>query len=434
MLLRKGIYYQRMGDALYLRSVDSRKDYLFNPIVQDILEMCKASPGQDLDGLCASLRELYEVENPEALRQDIGGFVEFLAQEEILDTNLQNNENASGDTDVQRTVEAFYLEHGMVLSATLELTYRCNERCIHCYVDGDRDAGRRELALDEYRRLLQELRELGCIRLLLTGGEVCLKLEFLAIVRHAVSLGMLVDVYTNGIGLDMPLFQALCDLKVNSVSFSLYGGDAKTHDRITRTPGSFDKTLHWLMMFRCAGVDTFIKSVAIRQNLDGLENLYRLGQRLNIPVETACNISDSHSGQSAQPFRLESCQDYRRVLQLGRRYMSEAPVGKRDLDEFPCLAGRTCLSVDPYGGVHPCVAFTQSVGNIRRQSLQDIWEGAPLLKKLRRTVFRNLCPECGTCPYSEHCSVCMGDTYSSQSILGPNPGACLLAQAFCETD
>ena len=106
--------------------------------------------------------------------------------------------------------------------------------------------------------------------------------DFCDIAEYAVQQGFIVDVYTTGIGLIDEIFERLCAIGLNSVSFSLYSGDAKSHDAITGVTGSFEKTLKAMLMFRSAGVENFIKSVAIRPNFDALESLYKLANRLKI--------------------------------------------------------------------------------------------------------------------------------------------------------
>ena len=54
---------------------------------------------------------------------------------------------------------------------------------------------------------------------------------------------MLLNVYTNGLNIDDAMFEAMCSLRMNSVSVSLYGGSDDFHDSITGVKGSFEKTL-----------------------------------------------------------------------------------------------------------------------------------------------------------------------------------------------
>lgn len=410
MRLADGVYFFECGDMVYLRNVNDGQDYSFNSIVYDILGYIKEHPDCNEDALCEHLQQLYEVEDGEEFRKDICRFLNELRDDHLITADGPAIRPNFGIWD---QVEQVYESSGQLLSATLELTYRCSEKCIHCYVDDNcAEAPEPELSLEEYRDILHQLREMGCINLLLTGGEVCLRRDFSDIVRYAVDLGFLVDVYTNGISMTQKQFEDLCEIKLNSVSFSLYSGDAAVHDRITQVPGSFEKTLKRVMMFKCAGVDTFIKTVVIQQNLDSLESLFRLGKRLNIAVKPATSISDTHTGQSAQRFRLDTEEKRKKALDLMNRYMGKTTgISKRDLDGSACKAGILTLSIDPYGGVHPCLAFTKPADSVRNKPLREIWEKDAFFHRVRAVRFGDLSEKCRTCTYADYCAVCIGSAF-----------------------
>lgn len=433
MRLVHGVYFFECGDMVYLRNVNDGHDYSFTPIVYDILCFLKENPGTDLEEICGHLQQLYRVEDPEEFRQDIRSFLDLLLDNHLV--TMDEMPADQGNPDIMGQLERIYEEKGRLLSATFELTYRCSERCIHCYVDDDcAKAPAPELTLAEYREILLQLKDMGCIKLLLTGGEVCLRQDLIDIARYAVELGFLVDVYTNGISMTEAQFEALCDMKPNSVSFSLYSGDPKVHDAITRVPGSFEKTLKRAMMFKCAGVDTFFKTVVIRQNLDTLDGLFRLGKRLNIEVNPATSIADTHSGQSAQRFRLDTPELRSRALAILEQYRYVPDPGKRDMDASVCFAGLNCMSIDPYGGVHPCLAFTTPVGSVQKTPLRQIWQESEFLKTLRAFRFRDLSPECGECQYRDSCAVCLGAAYEeSGGKLCPGCDSCNWARSNYET-
>ena len=87
------------------------------------------------------------------------------------------------------------------ISGSIEVTQRCNNRCIHCYNNlpvGDQKAGRKELNLDEHRRILDQVAAAGCLWLLLTGGEVFVRNDFLDIYTYAKHKGFLITLFTNG--------------------------------------------------------------------------------------------------------------------------------------------------------------------------------------------------------------------------------------------
>lgn len=435
MILARGVYYFPLGDSVYLRNVNNQRDYIFNSTAYDILEYIRNHPGCSEADICLNMSEQYQIADPSELERDVRDFLAELFAGEIA---VPDHTSAKiPEMSISNRVDELCRQYGMLFSVSLELTYRCSERCIHCYVDdGCRRNPEPELTMEEYKDILRQLKELGCVNLLLTGGEVCLHKDFIEIARYAVSLGFLVDVYTNGISMTDEQFDALCAIKVNSVSFSLYSGVPEIHDAITKVPGSFERTLKRMMMFKCAGVDTYIKTVVIRQNLDSLHTLFELGKRLRIEVAPATAIADTHSGQSAQAFRLQTQDQRIKAVRLIRKYSTDSQqYGERNLDEAVCRAAITGLSVDPYGGVHPCLAFPEPVGSVRESTIREIWRNAPLMRQLRSLRFRELSADCGSCDCAGRCAVCLGAAYvESGGKLCPNSDTCRWTQAKYDAD
>lgn len=402
--LEDDVRYRRYGDNVYLRRIDARKDYLFNGIVEDILCCFDGGATVETDTVLDALAAQYDIPDADAFREDMLGFLQLLRDESIL-------VSASDDTpapSVHDQVTQWCGENHALFSACLELTYRCNERCVHCYVD-DPDRSGEELTPDEWKGVVDQLRAMGCISLLLTGGEVCAKEGFIDIARYASGKGMLVDIYSNGIGIDDDMFDAIVALKPNSLSFSLYGGDAETHDAITKVKGSFERTLRAAMMTRCAGIDTYIKTVVMRENARGIEGLMRLGKRLNIPVTPAFVIMDTHLGRPGDAHRLASVDEYADIMRMVERFTPGLlGGGDRDPNSQNCSAGHSTLSIDPFGGVHPCNTLSLSCGNVRETPIERIWSESPALKALQSLKIKDVCAGCEACEAFSYCSICLG--------------------------
>ena len=90
---------------------------------------------------------------------------------------------------------------GIPISVHLDITYRCNERCVHCYLDHD-DHG--EMTTAEIKDILNQLSDAGVFFLTLSGGEVLLRRDFFEIVEHARRLLFNVKVKTNGVMIREP--------------------------------------------------------------------------------------------------------------------------------------------------------------------------------------------------------------------------------------
>ncbi|MFH1141859.1 MAG: radical SAM protein, partial [Chloroflexota bacterium] len=72
------------------------------------------------------------------------------------------------------------LDSRLPLQGALEITARCNLRCVHCYVAHcSVDPDKKEFSYQEYRHLLDQITEAGCLQLLMTGGEPLMRKDFL---------------------------------------------------------------------------------------------------------------------------------------------------------------------------------------------------------------------------------------------------------------
>src|SRR5436305_6911303 len=88
------------------------------------------------------------------------------------------------------------LHLGIPFSAHVDVTYRCNERCVHCYLDHD-DHG--EMTTAEIKDVLRQLSEAGVFFLSFSGGEVLMRRDFFEIVEYARALLFNVKVKTNAV-------------------------------------------------------------------------------------------------------------------------------------------------------------------------------------------------------------------------------------------
>src|ERR1700704_176399 len=109
--------------------------------------------------------------------------------------------NIASYADLSRSIHQHYSGQRAPLEVSIEVPRRCPLECLHCYNNlpmGDQDARSGERTLAEHCRLLDELRDAGCLWLLYTGGEVFARKDFLDIYTEAKKRGFLVTIFTNG--------------------------------------------------------------------------------------------------------------------------------------------------------------------------------------------------------------------------------------------
>ncbi len=424
MKLCEGVFYQKVGNYTVLRHTLVKKDFVFNEIVYDILALIRQHPCTEAE-LIASLRTMYDADDADAFEEDIHCFLEELADHEIIEP-----EQPDKAEDPLEQIRAYCRENHILYSVSLELTYRCNERCIHCYID-EHPSPTLELSTEEYKNLLREIREMGCMMLHLTGGEVTLRRDFLAIVEYAAGLGFCIDVYTNGYSVTDEQIHRLADLHINSLSFSFYSGDPEIHDSITQVKGSFERSLHSMIVCKCLGIDTYIKTVVMKQNIDSYESLYQLGKKYGIDVVPSLAVSNSHLGKSSDAFRLLSPELYKRAVEIRARYYPDEFIipARNSFNRGLCGAGISAVSIDPYGEVFPCNAFPLSLGNVRAEGLRKIWEHNSFIDMLSGLCPQDLCQNIEKCEYRDYCSMCPGCFFDKKiGAFLPSREGCMIAE------
>jgi MoaA/NifB/PqqE/SkfB family radical SAM enzyme len=166
------------------------------------------------------------------------------------------------------------------IAGGLELTARCNLRCIHCYhgPDACRPAEGTELSTADFQRIIDEVVEAGCLHVLLTGGEPMLRRDFPDIYRHARGSGTLVTVFTNATLVTDEHVTLFRDLPPAKVDVSIYGASRDTYEAVTGVQGSFARCLAGVERLVKAGIPTALKTVVLRTNQREVEDMEHLAR------------------------------------------------------------------------------------------------------------------------------------------------------------
>lgn len=273
------------------------------------------------------------------------------------------------------------------VSVTVELTLRCNIRCVHCY-NFDRDlprpAAEPQLSVEELRVLFDELRRAGTLFLALTGGEAMMHPRFWEILDEAAARSFAVLLLSNG----TLLSEASCDRLASypglyTVNLSLYGATAATHDAVTKSAGSFRRTVEGARRLRDRGVGVQFKAVVMKANAGEVGEMLALSEREAI----ACSVDPAITGRydgtmgslasRVDPETLEAL--YRGPL----RGLLEGPGEGGTEGDFTCMCARGGAAVSSSGDVYPCMATPLKAGNIREQGFLEIWKDSPVFRRIR---------------------------------------------------
>jgi radical SAM protein with 4Fe4S-binding SPASM domain len=319
------------------------------------------------------------------------------------------------------------LKLGIPLSVQLDLTYRCNERCVHCYLDHE-DHG--EMTTSEIKDLLDQLAEAGVFFLTLSGGEILMRKDFFEILEHARMRAFCVKLKTNAVLIREKEAERMRDLGVEAIQISIYSHRPEVHDAITKMPGSLRRSINAIRFLRSEGLRVTIANVLMLQNIQDYPGVRALGSELGVVVTIDPTITPRMDGDRSlldlnidqaaleRVFREEGL-----VENAGESCAPPSGPDDEALDSLPCSAGHTACYVSPYGDVYPCVQFPLPSGNVRRDKFLDIWRHSPQLNEVRSITARDL-TGCSHCSNLKSCTRCPGLAYMEGNMRGPSTQDC----------
>lgn len=301
------------------------------------------------------------------------------------------------------------------LDGSIELTLRCNLRCVHCYVRtrrGDRQARRQELTTAEVRRLADEAADLGCLTMLLTGGEALLRPDLPEIYRHLKTRGFLVALFTNGTLVTERVADFLMEWPPLAVEITLYGSTPEVYERVTGVPGSYRRCIRGIELLLDRKVRVRLKTVPLTLNLSEIERMRALaiGYGVDFHWDPLVNCRlDGSPGPLRVRLRPEQIvalerREPKRVREFRENLAKEECV-EAGADLFDCNAYRHSFHIDPYGRLMPCMLVRRPAYDLRAGSFRQGWhEAFPAMRRRLRTKTN----PCQGCRLTVVCGQCVG--------------------------
>ncbi|MBN2549126.1 MAG: radical SAM protein [Anaerolineales bacterium] len=269
------------------------------------------------------------------------------------------------------------------LIGSLELGYRCNLRCQHCYVAHAHTGlpGRQELTAAEIQRILDEVVDEGCLWFLLTGGEPLLRRDFPEIYLYAKRKGLLLNLFTNGTLLTPQLADLLAEWRPFNIEITLYGATQETYERVTGIPGSHAHAMRGIELLLERNLPLKLKTMLMTLNIHELEAMKAFTRNLGLDFRYDAMLHARLDG-SHKPHELRLSPQ--QVVQLD----VEDPERMRSWHEFcdlfvapppdtpylyRCGAGIKSFHIDPYGQLSLCITSREPSYDLRQGSFHEGW-------------------------------------------------------------
>ncbi|MGA9821294.1 MAG: radical SAM protein [Desulfobaccales bacterium] len=337
------------------------------------------------------------------------------------------------------------------LDGSIDLTYRCNNTCRHCWLWLPPDAPQEkdELAFEEIRRIADEARAMGCRSWHISGGEPMLRPDFAEILDYLSSRAASYSLNTNGT-LITPAIAQLLNRK-GSKMIALYGATPEVYDAVTRHPGGFEEMMRGIAYLREAGAGFKMSLIPMRANWHQWDQMVALAKSLSPQYKVGAPWLFLSSDGSVRRNREIA------ALRLAARDVIEVdkpnPTGEERLAEISvvkvaqnvcgmtadgddrlfasCIAIRRDFHIDSYGKMSFC-SFIKDPGlryDLRQGAFREAWD--EFIPSLADKVHggEEYRENCGACERRGDCRWCAVYSYlETGRYSAPVPYLCAVAR------
>lgn len=436
----------------YITNQLTRMDRCYNDTGAEWLRTISREP-QKVDDIIHRLLEQYEGVDYNTLKTDFMEFAQSLADARfiVMGETIESLNSADPDftynidnpktliTDyTQQTTEKinentqdFFLEEiqgrPLISALQFELSSRCNERCIHCYIPNGKKNKGFDMPLAKVKSILDEFAELGGINVTLSGGEAFLHKDLIEICRYCREKDLKISILSNLIALKDEDIKALKEVNLSLIQTSLYSMTPEIHDFITKVKGSFEKTINAIEKLVAADIPVQISCPLMKANKEGYDKVLKYAQSLKVKAQTDYIMmaqSDLNTENLANRLSLEETEKVIRTiietdLDYNEKTLKQTSISEEmefDLERYKhqpvCGVGYDNCCITANGDVYPCAGWQDYVlGNIYKQSLQEIWENSERIKALRKVTNESF-PQCFECDARDYCARCLVRNYN----------------------
>ncbi|MEK6715517.1 MAG: radical SAM protein [Candidatus Omnitrophota bacterium] len=333
-------------------------------------------------------------------------------------------------SEIPEHLEAKIWEKNIPFSSGIELTWRCNHKCIHCY---QYPPSSHELSTQEIKDILTQLAAAGCLFLQFTGGEPLLRPDFWNIADFTRKLSFAVILYTNGSLVTREVASRIKELRFVQVHISLLGAFGQTHDKIVRVEGSYKKVIKAIEYLRSKDVNVMLNTVLMKENFSEFKEIIRLAESWGAEYRISPVITPANEGSKAPlDLRISEAQlkEFYSFL-FNIKKVDFGPYAEGDKEPL-CGYGRKGGVISASGDLYPCIGAPIVLGNLREKSFREIWETSVVLKKIRAAHLENL-KVCNTCSLSFSCIRCSGlALFEDGDLFGPSHECCRITKIINE--
>lgn len=330
---------------------------------------------------------------------------------------------------VEKSTQEFMAEYfenkPQLISLHIEITSKCNERCVHCYIPHENKVN--SMGSEMFFNILEQCKKMNLLHLTISGGEPMSHESFIDFLNRCNEYNFSVNVLSN---LTLLNDKILGEMKKNPllcVQTSLYSMDAEIHDAITQVKGSFEKTKNAILMLLENDIPLQISCPIMKQNMHCYNDVVNWGKEHNINVGSDYVIIAKYNHTIENLKNRLSLDDVRQIIshRISNDLLSESVEKQNEekkvteLDDNVCSVCRSSMCISENGNVYPCAGWQDYVlGNINETTLDAIWKNSVKVQYLRNLCWRDF-PKCIQCEAKDFCTMCMVRNANESSTGNP---------------
>lgn len=324
------------------------------------------------------------------------------------------------DSTTQEFLEQHFKGKPHLTSFQIELTSKCNERCVHCYIPHEYKLYNIEDRL--YYSVLEQLADMGVLSVTLSGGEPMMHPHFKDFLNAAKKYDFYVTVLSNLTLLDDEMISIMKEGNISSVQVSLYSMIPEHHDAITKLNGSFEKTKNAILKLIENDIPVQVSCPTMKGNKDDYADVLNWCHEHKIRAHTDYIMMAKYNHQTDNLANRLSIQEVGNVIKsvvdgdIDYQRVIASPDFIKHCNEYQfngerrlCGVGISKCCMVANGNVYPCPGWQEMIlGNLNDNSLEEIWNSSEKIKWLRGLKMKDLGNgECCKCDKAAFCAPCM---------------------------
>jgi len=318
------------------------------------------------------------------------------------------------EKSTQEFFEEYFKDKPQLTNLHIEITSKCNERCVHCYIPHDNKVS--DIEPDLFYDVLKQCKEMKLLHLTLSGGEPMMHKNFCDFLRRCKECDFSVNVLSN---LTLLNNEIIAEMKMNrllGVQVSLYSMNSKIHDEITQMKGSFVKTKNAILKLIENDIPLQISCPIMKQNKNCYNDVLNWAKKHKIHAgnDYVMLARYNHTTQNlSNRLSINEIEEFINDLILNdTKYLEQIEIEsekKKNItpNDIVCSVCHSSICIADNGNVYPCASWQDYiVGNVKETSLREIWDNSEKVQYLRGLRKKNF-PKCIQCTEKKFCTMCM---------------------------